>query len=167
MSTNPLLAQFASQPALVEPSMSGLFQSCLESVVAHSRFNEAMAISGADDFWDEEASWLRPYEVSNGILQIPVRGVLMNDFPYQFMGYATGYEYIQKALERGMSDPNVKGIAFIINSPGGIVTSGMAIYDTMQFIKPDVSTICVGQAASMGSFLLAAGAPVADVVLLP
>ena len=52
-----------------------------------------------------------------------------------------------------------KDISLYINSPGGIVTSGMAIYDTMQFIKPDVSTICVGQAASMGSFLLAAGAP--------
>src|SRR5512142_1239542 len=51
-----------------------------------------------------------------------------------------------------------KDINFYINSPGGVVTAGLAIYDTMQFIKPDVSTICVGQAASMGSFLLAAGA---------
>ena len=52
-----------------------------------------------------------------------------------------------------------KDIHFYINSPGGSVTAGMAIYDTMQFIKPDVSTMCVGQAASMGAFLLAAGAP--------
>ena len=51
-----------------------------------------------------------------------------------------------------------KDINLYINSPGGVVTAGLAIYDTMQFIKPDVSTICVGQAASMGSFLLAAGA---------
>ena len=51
-----------------------------------------------------------------------------------------------------------KDISLYINSPGGIVTAGMAIYDTMQFIKPDVSTICVGQAASMGALLLAAGA---------
>src|SRR5262252_5300688 len=51
-----------------------------------------------------------------------------------------------------------KDINLYINSPGGSVTAGLAIYDTMQFIKPDVSTICVGQAASMGSFLLAAGA---------
>ena len=51
-----------------------------------------------------------------------------------------------------------KDISFYINSPGGSVTSGMGIYDTMQFIKPDVSTLCVGQAASMGAFLLAAGA---------
>ena len=51
-----------------------------------------------------------------------------------------------------------KDIHLYINSPGGVVTAGMAIYDTMQFIKPDVSTICVGQAASMGSLLLAGGA---------
>ena len=51
-----------------------------------------------------------------------------------------------------------KEISFYINSPGGSVTSGLAIYDTMQFIKPEVSTLCVGQAASMGAFLLTAGA---------
>ncbi len=51
-----------------------------------------------------------------------------------------------------------KDISFYINSPGGSVTAGMAIYDTMQFIKPDVSTLCVGQAASMGALLLTAGA---------
>ncbi len=51
-----------------------------------------------------------------------------------------------------------KDVHLYINSPGGIVTAGMSIYDTMQFIKPDVSTICVGQAASMGSLLLAGGA---------
>jgi len=54
-------------------------------------------------------------------------------------------------------DPD-KDIYMYINSPGGIVTSGMAIYDTMQYIKPDVATLCIGQAASMGSLLLAAGA---------
>ncbi|HZX31782.1 MAG TPA: ATP-dependent Clp endopeptidase proteolytic subunit ClpP [Rhodocyclaceae bacterium] len=51
-----------------------------------------------------------------------------------------------------------KDIYFYINSPGGSVTAGMSIYDTMQFIKPDVSTLCIGQAASMGAFLLTAGA---------
>lgn len=50
-----------------------------------------------------------------------------------------------------------KDIFFYINSPGGLVSAGLAIYDTMQFIKPDVSTLCIGQAASMGSLLLAAG----------
>lgn len=54
-------------------------------------------------------------------------------------------------------DPD-KDIQFYINSPGGSVTSGMAIYDTMQYVKPDVSTICIGMAASMGAFLLSSGA---------
>ncbi|AST96765.1 ATP-dependent Clp endopeptidase proteolytic subunit ClpP [Shouchella clausii] len=54
-------------------------------------------------------------------------------------------------------DPE-KDISLYINSPGGSITAGMAIYDTMQFIKPDVSTICIGMAASMGAFLLTAGA---------
>ncbi len=56
------------------------------------------------------------------------------------------------------SENPTKDIAFYINSPGGVVTSGLAIYDTMQYIRPDVATVCVGQAASMGSLLLTAGA---------
>ncbi|MGV6486375.1 ATP-dependent Clp endopeptidase proteolytic subunit ClpP [Stenotrophomonas indicatrix] len=56
------------------------------------------------------------------------------------------------------ADNPEKDISIYINSPGGVVTAGMAIYDTMQYIKPDVSTICVGQAASMGALLLASGA---------
>jgi len=55
-------------------------------------------------------------------------------------------------------DPN-KEISLYINSPGGVVTAGFAIYDTMEFIKPEVRTICIGQAASMGAFLLCGGAP--------
>ncbi|MGB8840271.1 MAG: ATP-dependent Clp endopeptidase proteolytic subunit ClpP [Aliidongia sp.] len=57
------------------------------------------------------------------------------------------------------SENPTKDISLYINSPGGIVTSGLAIYDTMQYIRPDVSTLCIGQAASMGSLLLTAGAP--------
>ncbi|MDO3677301.1 ATP-dependent Clp endopeptidase proteolytic subunit ClpP [Paenibacillus ehimensis] len=64
---------------------------------------------------------------------------------------------IAQMLFLAATDPD-KDISLYINSPGGSITSGMAIYDTMQFIKPDVSTICVGMAASMGAFLLAAGA---------
>jgi ATP-dependent Clp protease protease subunit len=55
-------------------------------------------------------------------------------------------------------DPD-RDINLYINSPGGVVTAGLAIYDTMQFIKPDVATLCIGQAASMGAVLLAGGAP--------
>jgi len=56
------------------------------------------------------------------------------------------------------SDDPDKDINFYINSPGGAVTSGLAVYDTMQYIKPDIATVCIGQAASMGALLLAAGA---------
>lgn len=64
---------------------------------------------------------------------------------------------IAQLLFLAAEDPD-KDIELYINSPGGVVTAGLAIYDTMQYIKPDVSTICMGQAASMGAFLLAAGA---------
>lgn len=65
---------------------------------------------------------------------------------------------VAQMLFLAAEDPD-KDISLYINSPGGSITAGMAIYDTMQFIKPDVSTICVGMAASMGAFLLAAGEP--------
>jgi ATP-dependent Clp protease protease subunit len=55
------------------------------------------------------------------------------------------------------SENPTKDIYFYINSPGGVVSSGLAMYDTMQYIKPDVATVCIGQACSMGSFLLMAG----------
>lgn len=64
---------------------------------------------------------------------------------------------VAQLLFLAAEDPE-KDIYLYINSPGGSITAGMAIYDTMQYIKPDVSTICVGLAASMGAFLLAAGA---------
>src|SRR6266566_2750543 len=78
--------------------------------------------------------------------------------------------FVTGAVEDGMATLTVaqllfleaenpkKEISMYINSPGGVVTSGMAVYDTMQFIRPPVSTLCIGQAASMGSLLLAAGA---------
>ncbi len=64
---------------------------------------------------------------------------------------------VAQLLFLAAEDPD-KDISIYINSPGGSITAGMAIYDTMQFIKPDVSTICIGMAASMGAFLLTAGA---------
>ncbi len=70
---------------------------------------------------------------------------------------ATAGLVVAQLLFLEAEDPD-KDIHLYINSPGGSITSGMAIYDTMQYIKPDVSTICIGMAASMGAFLLAAGA---------
>ena len=71
---------------------------------------------------------------------------------------ATASLVVAQLLYLESQDPD-KDISFYINSPGGSITAGMAIYDTMQYIKCDVSTICIGMAASMGAFLLAAGTP--------
>ncbi|BEP29844.1 ATP-dependent Clp endopeptidase proteolytic subunit ClpP [Helicovermis profundi] len=70
---------------------------------------------------------------------------------------ATASLVVAQMLFLESEDPD-KDISLYINSPGGSITAGMAIYDTMQYIKPDVSTICIGMAASMGAFLLTAGA---------
>ena len=70
---------------------------------------------------------------------------------------ATASLIVAQLLYLEAQDPD-KDIQFYINSPGGSLTAGMAIYDTMQYIKPDVSTICIGMAASMGAFLLSSGA---------
>ena len=78
-----------------------------------------------------------------------------------FLGTAINDEIanllIAQLLFLESEDPD-KDINFYINSPGGVVTSGLAVYDTMQYVKPDIATVCIGQAASMGAVLLAAGA---------
>lgn len=79
----------------------------------------------ANDFWFPDGHWAsnyRPYNVINGVLQIPIKGSLLNDFPWQDGSWATGYEYIREAIKRGAADPDVETIALIVNSPGGYVT---------------------------------------------
>jgi ATP-dependent Clp protease protease subunit len=94
----------------------------------------------------------RAYDIYSRLLKdrIIFLGTAIND--------VVANSVIAQMLFLAADDPE-KDIHLYINSPGGSITSGMAIYDTMQYIKPDVSTICVGMAASMGAFLLAAGAP--------
>jgi ATP-dependent Clp protease protease subunit len=79
-----------------------------------------------------------------------------------FLGSAMNDEIanllIAQLLFLESEDPD-KDINFYINSPGGLVTAGLAVYDTMQYIKPDIATVCIGQAASMGALLLTAGSP--------
>ncbi|TVX99151.1 ATP-dependent Clp endopeptidase proteolytic subunit ClpP [Cohnella terricola] len=93
----------------------------------------------------------RAYDIYSRLLKdrIVFLGTQVND--------VVANSIIAQLLFLAAEDPE-KDIHLYINSPGGSITAGMAIYDTMQFIKPDVSTICVGMAASMGAFLLAAGA---------
>jgi ATP-dependent Clp protease protease subunit len=99
---------------------------------------------------EQDARGERGYDIYSRLLKdrIVFLGTGVND--------VVANSIIAQLLFLAAQDPE-KDISLYINSPGGSITAGMAIYDTMQFIKPDVSTICVGMAASMGAFLLAAG----------
>jgi len=105
---------------------------------------------------------LVPYVVeqtSRGERSYDIFSRLLNDriiFLSEEVNDTTASLIVAQMLYLGAQDPD-KDIQFYINSPGGSVTAGMAIYDTMQYIKCDVSTICIGMAASMGAFLLSAG----------
>jgi ATP-dependent Clp protease protease subunit len=93
----------------------------------------------------------RAYDIYSRLLKdrITFRGTALNDEIANLL--------IAQLLYLESEDPD-KDINLYIHSPGGLVTSGLAVYDTMQYIKPDIATVCLGQAASMGAFLLAAGA---------
>lgn len=133
---NPFLARFEDSPALVNPDKHRRFESALIKLndymdAPHQR-ELAAANDNDDDFWFADNDWrsaLRPYVVVNGILQVPIKGVLLHDFGYQYFDWATGYVYIEKAIERGMGDNNVKGIALVIDSPGGEVAGNFDLVD--------------------------------------
>jgi signal peptide peptidase SppA len=140
---NPFLARINGEPLLVEATSAERVRTCLEAVVTHEAasivMNTPMMSASDDTFWtelpDRWASILRPYVVKDGILQIPVKGMLLHDFPYALFDWATGYIYIQKAFERGMADENVKGVALIIDSPGGMVSGCFDAIDKMLAVK--------------------------------
>lgn len=136
--SNSLLARFDSKPFMVSPEMQGAFESCLHQ--AEKQWERVQASTDApkmlegDDFWFADDDWrasIRPYKVKDGVLQIPVKGVLLHDFPYQFGSWATGYDYIWRAYQRGMGDENVKGIALVCDTPGGEVAGNFDLVDRM------------------------------------
>ena len=134
--SNLLAARFADSPVMVSLDRANWLGDCLASVsVELSGINARASTEPAvmkDDFWPEEGSWMarfRPYEVVNGTLLVPVKGMLLHDFGYQLYDWATGYTYIQKAVERGMADMSVQRIAFVINSGGGEVAGNFDMVD--------------------------------------
>lgn len=134
MQGHPLLARFAAVPSLIAPDMSERVERCLASFsqVEHSGAMLAERAASDDGFWPEPGSWraaYRPYVVQAGILQIPVKGILLHDFSFAVGSFVTGYVYISRALDRGLSDPNVKGIALICDSPGGEVSGCFDLTD--------------------------------------
>ena len=134
--SQPLLAAITQNPLLISQTAQQLFQDSISHIVSSEHaavmLNEASMSSDDEDFWPKADDWrasLRPYNVKNGVLQIPVMGVLLNRFSYQFGRWATGYAYIEKALQRGMADGNVKAIAFVCDSPGGEVAGCFELVD--------------------------------------
>lgn len=135
---NPIMAKFDGQPALMNADhvTSTWFQSCCQEVYAVAeKINEVQA---ADDFWFSSDDWrsaYRPYNVKNGLLTIPVKGLLLNNFSVIYGTYATGYQYIWKAVERGMNDHQVKGIVFEVDSGGGMVSGNFDLVDRIYALR--------------------------------
>lgn len=136
MANAPLLEQITQSPLMIDEGAESLFRASIQHVVSHEHaaafMDTAISMSEDEDFWPRGDDWrasYRPYNVKNGILQIPVMGVLLNRFPWQLGRWATGYTYIEKALSRGLADGNVRGIAFIHDSPGGEVAGNFELND--------------------------------------
>lgn len=133
---NPFMARFQNQVAMIEEGRAEWLQSCLAQVAEKS--SDLDALAAVEQFWfdpDDTRSYYRPYKVKDGVLMIPVRGVLLNNFPYALGDWATGYEYIWQAAKRGAEDSNVKGIAFVIDSGGGMVAGNFDLNDRLYSLR--------------------------------
>lgn len=133
---NPILARFQHEPSLLGETSRAWFESCV--IAASAIMDKIEAPQMTADFWfseDDYRSAYRPYAVKNGILQVPVKGVLLNAFPWALGQWATGYEYIEAAMKRGMDDPEVKGIALMIDSPGGMVAGNFDLVDAIYAMR--------------------------------
>lgn len=148
----PLLARITAAPVLIGQEQDMVFVTGLQQMIKQfSAFTpeqrQEMADAGYDeDFWLDEDSWMarfRPYRVREGILTIPVSGSLINDFGWTFAGWVTGYTYIRKAFERGLADPEVRGIVFKVNSPGGEVSGNFDLVDYLAQHRTEKPTLSV------------------------
>ena len=163
---NPFLARFDGEAALVNADMQGRFTANLNALASHEFAQQALvsAYATSDEFWTELGSWsqrVRPYIVRDGVLQIPVKGALLNGFPYQFYDMATGYEYIRMAFDRGLADPQVKGIALVFDTPGGMVAGNFDLVDHIyesRGVKP-IAGFAQEHAYSAGYSLISAVDP--------
>lgn len=130
-----VLADLSNAAVLIAAGTESRLTASLKAVASSEDYQTMMMASRVgvdeDDFWaeDEWTARYRPYTVVNGILQVPVTGVLLHRFPYQMGRYATGYAYIERAIRRGLDDPEVKGIALICDSPGGEVAGCFELAD--------------------------------------
>lgn len=135
------MAKLTTSPLLLQPGSEDLFTTSILEMQAHPQYGIAMDTSDqmlADGFWDDDddfISWLRPYNVQDGTLIIPITGVLMNKLSIKFGSFATGYQYIERAVERGMDDPEVTAIVFDIDSPGGEVAGNFELSEKIASMR--------------------------------
>ncbi len=133
--TNILASRFVGVSSLLAPEMRARFEGALAAVNAHVDRDKLMVShhAAADDgFWPAPDDWrsaYRPYVVRDGILFVPVKGLLLHDFPWALGSWATGYIYIARAIERGLADVNVRGIALAVDSYGGEVAGCFELVD--------------------------------------
>ena len=137
---NLLAAILADSPVAFSPDHGNMVEQCISSL-SSGPTGEVVAklmASVDDDFWFAQDDWrsnYRPYKVKAGVLYIPVKGVLLNDFSWQMGSFATGYKYIVEAVKRGMEDEEVKKIAFVHNSPGGVVSENFDAVDMIYSLR--------------------------------
>lgn len=135
-----IIIRFGDQkPALISPGHLGAVEACLQGYARVSAKIEGIDLPMASGYvWHEKDNWLseyQPYVVVDGVLQIPVKGVLVHDFAYSVFGFITGYDYIWNAFKRGMEDSAVRGIALVVDSPGGMVSGCFDAVDKMYDLK--------------------------------
>lgn len=166
---HPFVEAFVANPLLVDRHSVELVNATVLHLAADPKFlglvnqsRMAMNVGTDDGFWSEDMADYRPYHVTNGILQIPIQGMLLNRFSYQFGRWATGYQYIERALSRGLEDENVKAIALIIDSPGGEVAGCFELSDKV-FAGRSVKTIRAFAADHAYSAAYALGSAAKDI----
>lgn len=139
----PILSQVSQSPLLIEAASADFVRDALAYVANHiathhDRIVTLEARMSDDDFWPDEDDWMayyRPYNVKGGVLTINISGVLLNKFPYAVPGWATGYDYISRAIDRGMADPNVRHIVLAVHSPGGEVAGCFELSDKIEGLR--------------------------------
>lgn len=125
-SDNAFMEAFSANALLIDAEQVGMVNASLKMLTESedgAKLLSAPMASGSfwDPYGDGSGHAFRPYNVQNGTLLIPVQGVLLNKFSFSFGRWATGYDYIEQALIRGMADSNVQRVALVVDSPGGEV----------------------------------------------
>ena len=140
---NPILARFQDAQAMVPPEQYAWLEAFSTAAsVELANLNLRIEATGDrmdnGDFWfapDDWRSAYRPYVVKDGILHVPVRGMLLHAFTYALGDWATGYDYIWQAMLRGVADPEVRGIALVVDSGGGMVSGCFALADKIYALR--------------------------------